>query len=85
MGQTVVGRGGFSQLMNLGLAELIAETPARFVQIAAELAGDLPRLRELRTTLRPRMQASPLMDASGFARGIEAAYRNMWKQRAAGR
>jgi predicted O-linked N-acetylglucosamine transferase (SPINDLY family) len=25
------------------------------------------------------MQASPLMDASAFARDIEAAYRTMWR------
>jgi len=25
------------------------------------------------------MQASPLMDGAAFARGIEAAYRQMWR------
>jgi predicted O-linked N-acetylglucosamine transferase (SPINDLY family) len=78
VGQTVVGRAGLSQLTNLGLPELIARTPEQYVQIAADLAGDLPRLAELRRTLRGRMQASPLMDAPRFARNIEAAYRQMW-------
>ncbi len=79
VGKTVVGRAGVSQLTNLGLTELIANTPQEYVRLAAELAGDLPRLAELRRTLRPRMQSSPLMDAAGFARDIEAAYRQMWR------
>ena len=78
-GQTVVGRAGLSQLTNLGLTELIAETPEQYVQIATALAGDLPQLAELRRTLRARMQASPLMDAPRFAHNVETAYRQMWR------
>ncbi|MGA2443724.1 MAG: hypothetical protein ABSH08_22445, partial [Tepidisphaeraceae bacterium] len=79
VGQKVVGRVGLSQLTNLGLPELIARTLQQYVQIATELAGDLPRLAELRRTLRARMQGSALMDAPRFARNIEAAYRQMWR------
>jgi predicted O-linked N-acetylglucosamine transferase (SPINDLY family) len=78
-GRTGVGRGGVSVLRNVGLTELIGETPEQYVRIATGLAGDLPRLAELRRTLRSRMQASPLMDAPRFARNIEAAYRQMWR------
>jgi predicted O-linked N-acetylglucosamine transferase (SPINDLY family) len=78
VGQTVVGRAGLSQLTNLGLPEFIAHTPDQFVQIAADLSTDLPRLSHLRSTLRTRMEQSPLMDAPRFARGIESAYRTMW-------
>jgi len=80
VGRTVVGRAGVSHLRNLGLPELAALTPEEFVRIAVELAGDLPRLSGLRATLRERMRHSPLMDAAGFARGIEAAYRTMWRR-----
>jgi protein O-GlcNAc transferase len=80
VGQTVVSRAGWSQLSNLGLTELAAHSPEQFVQKAVELAGDLPRLRELRSTLRRRMEQSPLMDAPKFAHSIEAAYRGMWQQ-----
>lgn len=80
VGETVVGRAGWSQLSNLGLTELAAKEPDEFVRVAAELAKDLPRLNELRRTLRTRMRESPLMDAVGFTRGIEAAYRSMWEQ-----
>ncbi|MGD0389774.1 MAG: tetratricopeptide repeat protein, partial [Tepidisphaeraceae bacterium] len=79
VGQTVVGRAGLSQLTNLGLTELIAQTPEQYVQIATDLARDLPRLGELRRTLRKRMEASPLMDTPRFARNIEAAFRQMWR------
>jgi predicted O-linked N-acetylglucosamine transferase (SPINDLY family) len=79
VGETVVGRAGLCQLMNLGLPELIARTPEDYVRIATELAQDHARLAGLRATLRARMEASPLMDAPGFARDIEAAYRQMWR------
>lgn len=79
VGKTVVGRAGLSQLMNLGLPELIAFNPEQYVQIAIDLTRDLARLAKLRSSLRDRMQASPLTDAPRFARGIEAAYREMWQ------
>jgi predicted O-linked N-acetylglucosamine transferase (SPINDLY family) len=79
IGKTAVGRGGVSILSNLGLPELIAGTPEQYIEIAMGLAKDLPRLAELRRTLRARMQASPLMDAPRFARNVEAAYRQMWR------
>jgi predicted O-linked N-acetylglucosamine transferase (SPINDLY family) len=79
-GPTVTGRAGVSQLMNLGLPELIAQNAEQYIQIATELARDLPRLSALRTSLRERMQASALMDAPRFARNIEIAYREMWRR-----
>jgi len=79
-GRTHVSRVGVSLLSNVGLPELIAETPEQYVHIAADLAKDVPRLAELRRTLRGRMQASPLMDAPRFAAEVEAAYRQMWRE-----
>jgi predicted O-linked N-acetylglucosamine transferase (SPINDLY family) len=79
-GQTAVGRGGVSILSNVGLPELVAQTPEQYVRIAVELAQDLSRLSELRATLRDRMQASPLMNAPRFTRNVEAAYREMWRR-----
>ena len=78
-GQRVVGRAGVSQLTNLDLKELVAFTPEEYVKIAKNLAGDLPRLKELRGSLRGRMENSPLTDGRRFARGVETAYRQMWK------
>jgi predicted O-linked N-acetylglucosamine transferase (SPINDLY family) len=80
IGQTVVGRAGWSLLSNLGLQELASETDEGFVQIAQNLAQDRARLQELRRTLRSRMQASPLMDTQRFARSIEDLYQQMWRE-----
>jgi protein O-GlcNAc transferase len=82
-GQTVVSRAGFSQSKNLGLADqLVAESDDQFVKRATELARDLPRLSEMRRTLRFRMENSPLMNADEFTRAIESAYRQMWRDAA---
>jgi protein O-GlcNAc transferase len=78
-GPTPWSRGTWSQATNLGLRELVAATPEEFVKLSIALARDVPRLAELRRTLRDRMRASPLMDGKGFARGIEALYRQAWK------
>ena len=80
VGHTVVGRAGWSQLCNLGLQELAAESAERFVEFAAQLAGDLPQLQALRGSLRQRMQRSPLMNANRFARDMEQAFREMWQR-----
>jgi predicted O-linked N-acetylglucosamine transferase (SPINDLY family) len=78
-GQTSVSRAGASLLHAIGLSELIAADPQQYVEMARNLAEDLPRLMQLRATLRGRMQQSALMDAAGLARDVEAAYRQMWR------
>jgi predicted O-linked N-acetylglucosamine transferase (SPINDLY family) len=80
VGATCVGRGGIAQLFHLGLCNLAAGTDAAFVEAAAALAADLPRLGALRADLRGRLAASPLMDGARFARGIEGAYRSAWRE-----
>lgn len=79
-GQHAVSRAGFSQMSNLGLTDLVAFSEDDYVTIATQLARDLPRLAELRATLRPRLQASPLMDAPRFARHLEHACRTLWQR-----
>ncbi|MGD1276069.1 MAG: tetratricopeptide repeat protein [Tepidisphaeraceae bacterium] len=79
VGQRAVSRAGWSQSKNLGLAEqLVGQRPQDFVSLAVGLAGDLPRLSQMRGQLRLRMEKSPLMDADRFARKVEEAYRQMW-------
>jgi protein O-GlcNAc transferase len=79
-GKIAVGRGGLTILSNLGLPELVASSEEEYVRIAVELAHDVPRLSGLHSTLRQRMEQSPLMDAPRFARNIEWAYRQMWQK-----
>ncbi|HZL38052.1 MAG TPA: tetratricopeptide repeat protein [Tepidisphaeraceae bacterium] len=78
-GQTAVGRAGAGFLTHLDLPDLIARGPVEYVNIATALAADVPRLQQLRATLRQRMESSPLMDASRFAANMEAAYQMMWE------
>ncbi len=80
VGRTAIGRGGFSQLSNLGLAELISTSPDEFVAVASQLAADLPRLAMLRAGLRERLRNSPLMNATSFARNVETAFRQIWQR-----
>jgi protein O-GlcNAc transferase len=80
IGPSAAGRVGWSVANNLGLTDLAADTDEKFAQIAAALASDLPRLTELRRTLRNRLLASPIMDGAAFTRDMEDAYRRMWKR-----
>ena len=84
-GAIPVSRAGLSLLSTIGLDELAANSEEGYVRIAVALARDLPRLADLRSTLRPRMLASPLMDAPRFARNVEAAYQSMWERWRPGR
>jgi len=77
-GNTATSRGGASLLNAVGLGELVADTADEYVDIAAALARDRPRLAALRLGMRDRMLASPLMDAERFARNLEHAYRAIW-------
>ena len=70
---------GVSLLTSVGLPELIAQSLEQYVQLAVNLAKDFDRLNRMRSDLRDRMRDSPLMDAVGFARDVEAAYRQMWQ------
>ena len=64
---------GLSQLRNPGLPALVSRDADDYVRIATTLARDLPRLAEMRSTLRERMERSALMDTARFTHGIEAA------------
>lgn len=78
-GNTVVSRQTVSALANLGLADELAFVDVdAFVAGAVVLAGNPNHLAELRESLRPRMQASPLRDSKQFTKDLESLYRRMW-------
>lgn len=83
-GRPSVGRLGAALLTAVGYPEWIAESEEEYVEIAVRLASDLPGLAALRSGLRAKMQASPLMDEVGFARRVETAYRAMFRRWADG-
>jgi predicted O-linked N-acetylglucosamine transferase (SPINDLY family) len=78
VGETVVGRAGWSQLSNLDMRELAAQSDERYANTVVQLAENPRRVAELRAGLRERMKRSPLMNGGNFARNIEGAYRKMW-------
>jgi predicted O-linked N-acetylglucosamine transferase (SPINDLY family) len=79
VGRTAVGRAGLSQLSNLGLTEFVARSDEQFIEIACKWANAPERLSQLRRTLRHRMLESPLTNAMRFARDVETAWREIWK------
>jgi predicted O-linked N-acetylglucosamine transferase (SPINDLY family) len=80
IGTTIVGRAGMSMARHLGLDELVARDADEFVRIAVDLARAPRRLAALRRELRERLRRSPLMDAAGFTRELERAYRTAWRE-----
>ena len=79
LGSTIVGRASLTIASNLQMRHLVAKTPLEYVRCATALASDLNSLDELRSTIRSRMMASPLMDQARFARNLEDAYAAVWR------
>lgn len=74
-------RTGASILANCGLEELVAEGEEQYLEIARRLAADKGRLLYLRKGARERLAASPLLDAAGVTRELEAALEGILKER----
>lgn len=79
-----LGRIGTTFVSNIGLADWVAHSEAEYIDKAVAFAGDVSMRTALRAGMRRRMLDSPLMDGRGFARGVEAAYREMWRRFCAG-
>jgi protein O-GlcNAc transferase len=79
-GETFASRHGLTHLSNVGLTETIARDLDEYVEIAAKLANDLPRLASIRAGLRERMAHSPLCDGKQFAADLTKIVRGVWEE-----
>jgi protein O-GlcNAc transferase len=79
-GRLGASRSGASILRATGLGELVADSAASYVRLAAQLASDRQRLARLRNGMRSRMSASPLMDGPRFTAELEKLYRLAWER-----
>ena len=79
-GRPSVGRFGSMILHAVGLDDWVGTDPQGYVARCMDAAADLPALAHLRAELRARFAASPLRDAAGLARLVEAAYRSLWDE-----
>jgi predicted O-linked N-acetylglucosamine transferase (SPINDLY family) len=79
-GDRHAARVGATILRRLGLDDYVLDDEQAYVNAAVALAGDASRRAELRGALRETLTASPLCDAAGFARDVEAAYRRVWRR-----
>ena len=77
-GKSCASRVTAAFLSVVGLRDLIAETPDRYVKIAVDLAADAKRLRRLRSDLRPMMMRSALMDPQSLAERMEKSFFDAW-------
>ncbi|MFD6316486.1 tetratricopeptide repeat protein [Methylorubrum populi] len=79
-GTHAAARTGVAALTAVGLTDLIGTTPEDYAARAVALASDPDRLRALRSGLRERVFASPLMDHARFATEVGDAFRAMWRR-----
>lgn len=73
LGENIPGRVGASMLDATGWDGWVAETPAKYVEIAKTTDTD-------RAFVRKTLLSSILWDRERYARSVEAAYRSAWKE-----
>ena len=78
-GETFASRHSLSHLFSVGLTATIARDLDEYVALAAEWAGDLPRLAAVRTGLCEQVAASPLCNSARFAANLMACLREKWR------
>ena len=77
-GNTFASRHSLGVLTTLGLTETVAGDFDQYVERAAALAADRPRLADWRAGFRRRLLSSPLCDADRFVRHFEAVCAALW-------
>lgn len=79
-GEVMAARWTASMLHALDLDEFVAHSREEYVDLAARIAGDPSTLERLRSTLRARVESSPLCDEAGRARQIDRFLRAVWRR-----
>ena len=79
-GETMASRVAASQLLTIGVPELVTFDPAEYEARAIELAVDPRRLEALREKLRVGRKESPLFDMARYVRGFEDALATAWDE-----
>lgn len=82
-GNTHGSRFGTSILENADLPELVAPNETEYVNKAVKIALSPDILAEFHAGLRGFMQRSPLMNAEGYMKDLEAEYHRIWAAEAA--
>ena len=67
-----------SLLHHSGFAELVAASPAEYVELVTQLATDTNRLSALRSTIRPQMLET-VCNGKRFARDLESKLGEFWQ------
>ena len=72
----MISRNGETLLSAIGLQDWIAADTADYIEKAVAFARDADGLAAIRTGL----SLGPLGDAATYARGLEAAWRYIWRE-----
>ncbi|MBU0829353.1 MAG: peptide-binding protein, partial [Gammaproteobacteria bacterium] len=78
-GPSPIHRSATSMMNTVGHPEFVAQTQDNYVAIAQRWAADIPGLAALRSGLRARMLASPLMDGAAVTQDLEDKLREVWQ------
>lgn len=84
IGTTFAGRVAASLLRAAGLPQLVTHSLDEYESLAAHLAADATRLKEIAEALARNRPVCPLFDTDRFRRHIEAAYVEMWERQQRG-
>jgi predicted O-linked N-acetylglucosamine transferase (SPINDLY family) len=87
---TVAGRGFASRVCgslvkSAGLADLVVDTPERYVDLAVELGTNPSKLRGYRDQLQKNRDTCVLFDTDLLCASLERCYADMWADYVAGR
>ncbi len=79
-GQRAVSRIGVAALSLIGLTEFITHNEDEYIQRALQFAQDLPRLNDIRQSLRDRIIKHSSYDDRTITSHLENIYRDIWRK-----